>query len=191
MTRFTAGHAALVLDKHNSCPVSLSVHTGMFERRSIDWSRSFYQLAPVFCAFDRKHISCIHKQHLSKMLTPDEGDRMINEYGPYVQMGTLAEQMATRYRMDPNLALEPHLLHYMEEVEVNIAADSFDHVGFMDKIRSRTGNDTGEDRRPSMQRIPACGCGRTSGAYRSSFTRRCVIAVPPSTLHQVSANELL
>ncbi|CVI22655.1 conserved hypothetical protein [Agrobacterium fabacearum CFBP 5771] len=62
---------------------------------------------------------------------------MINEYGPYVQMGTLAEQMATRYRMDPNLALEPHLLHYMEEVEVNIAADSFDHVGFMDKIRSR------------------------------------------------------
>jgi len=62
---------------------------------------------------------------------------MINEYGPYVQMGTLAEQMATRYRMDPNLALEPHLLHYMEEVEVNIAADSFDHVGFMDKILSR------------------------------------------------------
>lgn len=62
---------------------------------------------------------------------------MINEYGPYVQMGTLAEQMATRYQKDPNLALEPHLSHYMDEVEVNIAADTFDHIGFMTKIHDR------------------------------------------------------
>ncbi|MCZ7908562.1 hypothetical protein O9X94_04515 [Agrobacterium leguminum] len=62
---------------------------------------------------------------------------MIDEYGPYVQMGTLAEQMATRYQMDANLELGPHLSHYMEEVEVNIKADSFNHVGFMNRIRDR------------------------------------------------------
>ncbi|MCZ7463354.1 MULTISPECIES: hypothetical protein [Rhizobium/Agrobacterium group] len=62
---------------------------------------------------------------------------MIDEYGPYVQMGTLAEQMATRFQMDANLELGSHLSHYMDEVEVNIAADRFDHVGFMNKIRGR------------------------------------------------------
>ncbi|UXT48384.1 hypothetical protein FY136_03715 [Agrobacterium tumefaciens] len=62
---------------------------------------------------------------------------MIDEYGPHVQMGTLAEQMAARYQMDANLELGPHLSHYMEEVEVNISADSFDHVGFMDRICGR------------------------------------------------------
>ncbi|MFJ1307323.1 hypothetical protein [Agrobacterium sp. P15N1-A] len=62
---------------------------------------------------------------------------MIDEYGPYVQMGTLAEQMASHYQMDANLELGSHLSHYMEEVEINISADSFDHVGFMSKIRAR------------------------------------------------------
>lgn len=62
---------------------------------------------------------------------------MIDEYGPYVQMTTLGEQMATRYQMDANLELKPYLSHYMDEVEVNIAADSFDHVGFMNRIRGR------------------------------------------------------
>lgn len=62
---------------------------------------------------------------------------MIDEYGPYVQMGTLAEQMASHYQKDANLALEPHLSHYMDEVEVNIAADRFDHVGFMKNIHDR------------------------------------------------------
>lgn len=60
---------------------------------------------------------------------------MTAEFGPYVQMRALAEHMAARYQMDPNLALEPHLSHYMDEVEVNIAADTFDHLGFMNKIR--------------------------------------------------------
>ncbi len=48
---------------------------------------------------------------------------MIDEYGPYVQMSTLGERMAACYQTDNNLALEPHLAHYMDEVEVNIAAD--------------------------------------------------------------------
>ena len=62
---------------------------------------------------------------------------MRHEFGPYVQMGTLAEQMATHYQMDVNLEFEPHLAHYMDEVEVNIKADRFDHVGFMSKICDR------------------------------------------------------
>ncbi|MFK0383698.1 hypothetical protein [Agrobacterium sp. NPDC090273] len=62
---------------------------------------------------------------------------MSNQCGPYVQMGTLAEQMAGRYQMDANLALDSHLSHYMDEVAVNVAADSFDHVGFMNNIRDR------------------------------------------------------
>ncbi|WP_296101507.1 hypothetical protein [uncultured Agrobacterium sp.] len=59
---------------------------------------------------------------------------MIDEYGPHAQMATLGEQMSNRYQMDENLELEPYLSHYMDEVEVNIAADSFNHVGFMNKI---------------------------------------------------------
>lgn len=62
---------------------------------------------------------------------------MIDEYGPYVQMSTLGEQMAACYQTDANLLLEPHLAHYMDEVEVNIAADSFNHVGFLNNITSR------------------------------------------------------
>ncbi|WP_416408074.1 hypothetical protein [Agrobacterium rosae] len=62
---------------------------------------------------------------------------MSENYGPYVQMGTLAERMAAHYQTDANLELGPHLSHYMEEVEVNIAAHSFDHVGFMNKIHDR------------------------------------------------------
>lgn len=62
---------------------------------------------------------------------------MTHRFGPHVQMSVLAEQMAAMYQMDANLELAPHLSHYMEEVEVNIAADTFDHVGFMTKIRER------------------------------------------------------
>lgn len=62
---------------------------------------------------------------------------MNDEYGPHRQMGTLGEQMAKSYQTDANLELEPHLSHYMEEVEVNIAADRFNHVGFMEKILGR------------------------------------------------------
>ncbi|MGV2066303.1 MULTISPECIES: hypothetical protein [Agrobacterium] len=62
---------------------------------------------------------------------------MIDEYGPYVQMSTLGEQMAACYQTNTNLVLEPHLAHYMDEVEINIAADSFNHVGFLNNITSR------------------------------------------------------
>lgn len=62
---------------------------------------------------------------------------MSETYGPHAQMGTLAERMAAHYQRDSNLELGPHLSHYMEEVEVNIAAHSFDHVGFMNKIHDR------------------------------------------------------
>ncbi|QRM55235.1 hypothetical protein [Sinorhizobium sp. BG8] len=57
------------------------------------------------------------------------------ELGPHVQMRTLAERMATGYQMDTKLDLEPLVAHYMEEVEVNIASDRFDHSGFMSNIR--------------------------------------------------------
>lgn len=62
---------------------------------------------------------------------------MSEKYGPHAQMGTLAERMAAHYQTDANLDLGPHFSHYMEEVEVNIAAHSFDHVGFMEKIHDR------------------------------------------------------
>lgn len=95
---------------------------------------------------------------------------MIDEYGPYVQMGTLAEQMATRYQMDANLELESHLSHYMDEVEVNIAADRFDHVGFMNKIRGRLTMTLATAAEP-RRRVPARHCGRASRAHRSTFAR--------------------
>lgn len=62
---------------------------------------------------------------------------MIDEYGPYTQMATLAEQMASHYQTDANLELDSHLAHYMDEVEINICAHRFDHLGFMEKIRER------------------------------------------------------
>lgn len=76
-------------------------------------------------------------KRLSKLVALEEGDLMIDEYGPYVQMSTLGEQMAACYQTDTNLLLEPHLAHYMDEVEINIAADSFNHVGFLNNITSR------------------------------------------------------
>lgn len=70
--------------------------------------------------------------------------------GPYVQMGKLAQQMASRYEADKKLALQPLLAHYMDEVEVNVASDKFDHSGFMDNIRGPlqiTADGTTEPRR--------------------------------------------
>lgn len=40
---------------------------------------------------------------------------MSAEYGPYVQMCTLAQQMAVQYQKDTNLALAPFLKHFMDE----------------------------------------------------------------------------
>lgn len=62
---------------------------------------------------------------------------MSETYGPYVQMGTLAERMAAHYQTDANLELAAHLAHYMDEVQINIAAHSFDHLGFMKKIHDQ------------------------------------------------------
>jgi hypothetical protein len=56
-------------------------------------------------------------------------------YGPYVEMGKIAQQMAAHFQKDPNLAMEPLLAHFMDEVKVNIAADTFDHAGFMKRLQ--------------------------------------------------------
>ncbi|SFB33209.1 hypothetical protein SAMN03159496_02994 [Rhizobium sp. NFR07] len=56
-------------------------------------------------------------------------------FGPYVQMRKLAQQMAIQYQKDTNLALAPLLAHFMDEVEVNVASDQYDHSGFMERIR--------------------------------------------------------
>ncbi len=60
---------------------------------------------------------------------------MSAEFGPYVQMRKLAQQMAIQYQKDTNLSLTPLLAHFMDEVEVNVASDEYDHSGFMEKIR--------------------------------------------------------
>lgn len=56
-------------------------------------------------------------------------------FGPYVQMGKIAQQMAAQYQKDANLKLGPLVAHFMDEVDVNVASDAFDHCGFMEKIR--------------------------------------------------------
>lgn len=60
---------------------------------------------------------------------------MSTEFGPYIQMRKLAQQMAIQYQKDTDLALTPLLAHFMDEVEVNVASDRFDHSGFMERIR--------------------------------------------------------
>ncbi|EUB95567.1 hypothetical protein PMI07_002055 [Rhizobium sp. CF080] len=60
---------------------------------------------------------------------------MTAEFGPYIQMRKLAQQMAIQYQKDPDIDLTPLLAHFMDEVEVNVASDRFDHSGFMEKIR--------------------------------------------------------
>ena len=60
---------------------------------------------------------------------------MSAKLGPHVQMAKLGREMALRYEKDKNLELEPLLVHYLDEDEVNIASDTFDHLGFMASIR--------------------------------------------------------
>jgi hypothetical protein len=75
---------------------------------------------------------------------------MTAEFGPYVQMRKLAQQMAIQYQKDNGIALNPLLAHFMDEVEVNVASDRFDHAGFMEKIREPLARDaevTLDDRR--------------------------------------------
>jgi hypothetical protein len=78
---------------------------------------------------------------------------MSAEFGPYVQMGKLAQLMAQQYQKDTNLALAPLLSHYMDEVEVNVAADRFNHAGFMNNIRGTlkvTADATTDERRKAF-----------------------------------------
>jgi hypothetical protein len=75
---------------------------------------------------------------------------MSAEFGPYVQMRKLAQQLAIHYQKDANLTLSPLLAHFMDEVEVNVASDVYDHAGFMEKIREPLTVDAGmtlDDRR--------------------------------------------
>ncbi|WP_117196395.1 hypothetical protein [Rhizobium terrae] len=60
---------------------------------------------------------------------------MAAEFGPYIPMRKLAQQMAIQYQKDTGLALAPLLAHFMDEVEVNVASDRFDHSGFMERVR--------------------------------------------------------
>ncbi len=60
---------------------------------------------------------------------------MSTEFGPYIQMRKLAQHMAIQYQKDAELALEPLVAHFTNEVEVNVASDRFDHAGFMERIR--------------------------------------------------------
>lgn len=85
---------------------------------------------------------------------------MSAKLGPYVQMVKLAREMALRYDKDKNLALEPLLAHYLDEVDVNIASDAFDHRGFMETIRDdlRPGDATAADcRRTAFLQAAADG----------------------------------
>jgi hypothetical protein len=66
---------------------------------------------------------------------------MSADFGPYVQMRKLAQQMAIQYQKDTNLDLAPLLAHYMDEVEINVASDRYDHSGFMEKIRGPLNTD--------------------------------------------------
>jgi hypothetical protein len=73
---------------------------------------------------------------------------MSAKLGPYVQMVKLAREMALRYEKDRNLTLGPLLSHYLDEVDINIASDTFDHRGFMECIR--------DDLRPELHTAPDC-----------------------------------
>jgi len=83
---------------------------------------------------------------------------MSAKLGPYVQMVKLAREMALRYEKDTNLALRPLLAHYLDEVDVNIASDTFDHLGFVANIRDQIqpGNSAADDdRRTAFLRAAA------------------------------------
>lgn len=59
---------------------------------------------------------------------------MNSDYGPYIQMGKLAEKMATQYQKDHALEMKPLVAHFIDEVEINLFADDFNHEGFIDRI---------------------------------------------------------
>lgn len=87
---------------------------------------------------------------------------MSTEFGPYIQMRKLAQQMAIQYQKDCDIALEPLLAHFMEEVEVNVASDKFDHAGFMERIREPLTHDaevTLDDRRKAFLKAVSSALG--------------------------------
>ncbi|KQR70836.1 hypothetical protein ASG25_03205 [Rhizobium sp. Leaf384] len=84
---------------------------------------------------------------------------MSTALGPYVQMVKLAQHMASAYQADGNLDLEPLVSHYVEEVEVNVRSDAFDHQGFIDRIRDAL----------SVESLQAGDCRR--GTYLRAVVR--------------------
>jgi len=80
---------------------------------------------------------------------------MSAKLGPHVQMVKLAREMALRYEKDKNLALVPLLSHYLDEVDVNIASDTFDHLGFMAFIRDELHPSTADGRQADFLRAAA------------------------------------
>jgi hypothetical protein len=100
-----------------------------------DWPISIGRNGILANILDRD-LSSSSWRYLSKSLTHVIQEiKMSATFGPYVQMRKLAQQMAIQYQKDTNLPLEPLLAHFMEEVEVNVASDQYDHSGFMEKIR--------------------------------------------------------
>jgi hypothetical protein len=64
----------------------------------------------------------------------------------------LAQTMASVCEADRNLDLALLVAHYIDEVEVNVQSDAFDHLGFVESIRDalatearRAGDDRGGD----------------------------------------------
>ena len=61
---------------------------------------------------------------------------MSTSLGPCVQMIKLAQTMALVCQADGNLDLGLLVAHYIDEVEVNVRSDAFDHLGFVESIRA-------------------------------------------------------
>ncbi|SFB59538.1 hypothetical protein SAMN03159496_05548 [Rhizobium sp. NFR07] len=59
---------------------------------------------------------------------------MDDNHGPYLEVAKLGEQIAQKYQMDAGLALGPLVLHYLDEVDTNLASDKFDHAEFLERI---------------------------------------------------------
>ncbi|TCQ25775.1 hypothetical protein [Rhizobium sp. PP-CC-3G-465] len=92
--------------------------------------------------------------------------------GPYVQMVKLAQQMALMYQADRNLDLGLLVSHYVEEVEVNVRSDTFDHLGFIDRIRGELSSEAaqaGDGRRGEYLRMVVEALHACAGSLPSAL----------------------
>ncbi len=60
---------------------------------------------------------------------------MSTALGPHLQMAELARHLALMYEADKNLDLGQLVSHYVDEVDVNVQSDVFDHSSFVGRIR--------------------------------------------------------